>query len=231
MERLSRSSPLDLSPTFVEPPRVEWHRGRPFAFSRLPEDYARRLEALAHNLAPRLEALDAAPEMLNWAGPYGARFNRYNIFLLDAAYLPLFWAMRATYRTLIEAMRLERRSCCARGWLNIQQAGERIGPHLHEAKFVGTFAARAQGSDTRFTLLEDKMEDGVIIPNVDGQLLLTFGAHHRHDTTEWQRTDVARVTYAIDILAADKWSANNIQVPFDAPPVPLSDGSAAPANS
>lgn len=215
---------LDPSTSFAEPPRVEWHRGRPFAFSRLPEDYARRLEAVAHELAPRVAALESAPGMLPWAGTYGARFAYYNIFQLHPACLPLFWSMKATYLALIEAMGVERRSSCARGWFNIQRAGERIGPHVHEAKFVGTFAARAEGSDTRFALVEDRMEDGVVIPNVDGQLLLTFGAHHCHDTTEWQRTDVARVTYAIDILPAEKWSGSHVQVPFDAPPFPLSDG-------
>jgi hypothetical protein len=211
---------------FVEPPRVEWHRGRPFAFARLPEDYARTLEKLAHELAPKLDALEAKPNMLPWAGPYGARFTGYNIFLLDPACLPLFWAMKATYRALIEAMKLERRSCCARAWLNIQQVGERIGPHLHDAKFVGTFAARAEGSDTRFALGDEPIEDGVIIPNVDGQLVLTFGLRHRHDTTEWRRRDVARVTYAVDIRSDDAWSEKAVQVPFDAPPLAFSDETA-----
>lgn len=214
--------------TFAEPPRVEWHRKRPFAFARLPEHYARRLEGLAHQLAPEVEALEAKPDMLPWAGPYGSRFTGYNIFLMDSAFLPLFWAMKATYLALIEAMKIERRSCCARGWINIQQAGERIAPHTHQAKFVGTFAARAEGSDTRFALIEDRMEDGIVIPNLDGQLLLTFGAHHLHDTTEWHRHDVPRVTLAIDIMPEERWTRKSVQIPFDAPPFPVSDANAIP---
>lgn len=160
--------------------------------------------------------------MLPWAGPYGSRFAGYNIFLLDSAFLPLFWAMKATYRTLMEAMELERRTCCIRGWFNIQQAGERIGRHLHQAKFIGTFAARAEGSDTRFGLTEKAHEDDVVIPNKDGQLLMTFGLNHYHETSEWERTDVPRVTYATDIVPAEQWSAKTLQVPFDGPPLPVS---------
>jgi hypothetical protein len=207
---------------------VEWHRRRPFAFARLPEYYARELEALAHALAPRLDELKAEEGMLPWAGPYGSRFAQYNIFLLDPAFLPLFWAMRALYRELIGAMAIARRACCLRGWLNVQQAGENIGRHLHQAKFIGTFAARAEGSETRFGLFKDKPQDDVVIPNIDGQLLLTFGLSHFHETSPWNRGDVARVTYAMDVTEAERWTQKSVQIPFDSPPLAVTaatDGS------
>jgi hypothetical protein len=216
---------------FVEPPRVEWHRGRPFAFGRLPEDYARELEALAHELAPKLDALEPRAEMLPWAGPYGSRFAGYNIFLLEGAFLPLFRATQALYLSLVEAMALTRGSCCLRGWLNIQQAGERIGRHTHEAKFIGTFAARAEGSETRFGLFKDVLKDDVVIPNRDGQLLLTFGLHHFHETSPWHRSDVARVTYAMDVVSEESWRPVPPQIPFDFPPLPVSGAQTASADS
>jgi hypothetical protein len=222
---------LDGTLTFVEPPRVEWRRGRPFAFARLPEDYARELEALAHRLSPELDEVEPKPDMMRWAGPYGSRFAGYNIFLLDPAYLPLFWAMRATYRTLIEAMKVKRRFSCVRGWLNIQKHGEHIGRHLHEAQFIGTFAARAEGSETRFGLLPDRTDDDIVIENVNGQLLLTFGLSHYHETSAWERSDAARVTYAVDIVPAEQWKGKSLRIPFDGPPLPFSGVESATGES
>lgn len=222
---------MDGSITFVEPPRVEWHRGRPFAFSRLPEGYARELEALAHRLAPELDSVEPRPEMMRWAGPYGSRYAGYNIFALDPAYLPLFWATRATYRALMEAMKLTRGFSCVRGWLNIQEQGERIGRHLHEAQFIGTFAARAEGSQTRFGLLADRTDDDIVVENVDGQLMLTFGLSHHHETSAWERSDAARVTYAVEIIPAAQWKPKSLRIPFDGPPLPLSDAEGGSVNS
>lgn len=207
---------------FTEMPRVEWRGLRPFAFARLSRDYARQLESLAHRLAPELDRLEPKAKMLPWAGPYGARFSRYNIFLLDPAYLPLFLALRHTYRTFLEATKAPRSARFLRAWLNIHQAGEQIGRHLHDATFIGTFAARAEGSETRYGGSSERDEDDVVIPNVDGQLVLTVGKRHYHETSCWERSDVARVTYAFDILGEEGWRANRVQMPFDGDPRSLS---------
>jgi hypothetical protein len=212
---LAEGISLEPSRIFAEMPRVEWRGHRPFAFARLSLDYTRQLETLAHRLAPDLDRLQPQAKMLPWAGPYGARFSRYNIFLLDTAYLPLFLALRHTYRTLIDDTKAPRRARFLRAWLNIHQAGEQIGRHLHDAAFIGTFAARAEGSNTRYGGTRERSDADVIIPNLDGQLVLTLGKGHYHETTAWERDDAARVTYAFDILGEDEWNANCVQIPFD----------------
>lgn len=219
------------SQVFVEMPRVEWHGRRPFAFARLSQTYAGQLTQLAHRLAPDLAQLEPKAKMLPWAGPYGARFSRYNIFLLDSAYIPLFGALRSTYRALIDATKAERRARFLRAWLNIHQAGEQIGRHHHDASFIGTFAAQAEGSCTRFGISPERSEEDVTIPCIDGQLIVTVGKLHYHETSIWERGDIARVTYAFDIVGEEGWRADRVQLPFDGAPLSLSDGAGKTANS
>lgn len=204
----------DTAPLFVDPPRVEVHR-RPFAFARMSEDYAHELADLAERLAPELDRLAPQEGMLGWAGPYGARFSKYNLFLLDPAFDRLLLALRATYRTLIEAMRIEPKRRLVYGWLNIQREGERIGRHLHHAPFIGTFAARARGSETRYGLTRERGDDDFVIPNRDGQLILTPGKLHYHETSPWPRRDRSRVTFAFDIVTREGEDHHPLQLPFD----------------
>ena len=199
---------------FVEPPRVETHR-RPFAFARMPEDYAHELAAVAERLAPGLDRLPPKEGMLGWAGPYGARFSRYNLFLLDPAFDRLLLALRATYRALVEAMRIEPRPRRIHAWMNIQREGERIGRHLHNAPFIGTFAARAGGSETRYGLSRERSDADFVVPNRDGQLLVTPGKLHYHETSPWSRRDAPRVTFAFDIVGAEEGDDNPLRLPFD----------------
>ena len=199
---------------FVEPPRIETRR-RPFAFARLPEDYALELALLAERIAPELDRLSPREEMLPWAGPYGARFSRYNLFLLDPAFDRLLSALRSTYRALVEAMRIEPKPRLVHGWLNIQREGERIGRHLHHAPFIGTFAARAEGSETRYGLSRERSDEDFVIPNRNGQIVVTPGKLHYHETSPWTRRDSARVTFAFDIVAREGEDHHPLQLPFD----------------
>jgi hypothetical protein len=199
---------------FVEPPRIETHR-RPFAFARMSEDYAHDLAELAERLAPGLERLPPKESMLDWAGPFGARFSRYNLFLLDPAFDRLLLALRATYRALMEAMQIERRPRLVHAWMNIQKEGERIGRHLHHAPFIGTFAARARGSDTRYGLGRARNDNDLVVPNRDGQLIVTPGKLHYHETSPWPRADAPRVTFAFDIVTREGEEPDSLRLPFD----------------
>jgi len=203
------------SDLFEEFPRIEYHR-RPFAFARLRDDYARELAHVAERIAPDLDGLPPQEGMLGWAGPYGARFSRYNLFLLDPAFDRLLVAVRATYRVLREAMRMEPRPQLIYAWQNIHREGERIGRHLHHAAFIGTLAARAEGSETRFGLSRERSDDDFVVPNRDGQLILTLGQLHYHETTPWPRRDAARVTFAFDIVRRKGEDHHPLQLPFDA---------------
>lgn len=204
----------DSAGLFVEPPRVETHR-RPFALARMSEDYAHGLADLAERLAPGLDSLPPNEGMLPWAGPYGARFTRYNLFMLDPAFDRLLLALRATYRALVEAMRIEARPRSVYGWLNIQHEGERIGRHLHDAPFIGSFAARAEGSETRFGLTKEPSDRDFPVGNRDGQLIVTPGKLHYHETTPWPRRDAPRVTFAFDIVSREEWGDRPLLLPFD----------------
>ena len=228
---LGNGEALAQSPLFVDMPHVEWRAGRPFAFARLSLDYARRLETLAHRFAPALDDLEPKEKMLPWAGPYGARYAAYNVFLLDGACLPMFLALRETYRTLLDAMGQEPRPRFVKAWLNIQQAGEQIGRHAHKASFIGVFAARAEGSETRFGTSQEPRDDDVTIPNLDGQLVVTYGHNHFHETSAWERADVARVSYAFDIVGEDGWKADRVQIPFDGDALQLSAAAGASEGS
>jgi hypothetical protein len=202
------------SDLFDEPPRVENH-GRPFAFARMPKDYTDELAALAERIAPELDRLPPQQQMLAWAGPYGARFSKYNLFLLDPAFDRLLLAVRATYRALCDAVRIKPRPRLIYAWQNIQREGERIGRHLHHAPFIGTFAARAEGSETRFGLSRERSDDDFVVPNRDGELIVTLGKLHYHETSPWPRKDAARVTFAFDIITREGEDHHPLKLPFD----------------
>lgn len=204
----------DAAGLFVEPPRVELHH-RPFAFARMSEDYAHDLADLAERLAPGLDGLSPQEGMLAWAGPYGARFSRYNLFLLDPAFDRLLLALRATYRALVESIGTEPRPRSVYAWLNIHHEGERIGRHLHHAPFIGSFAARAEGSETRFGLTREPGSRDFPIANRDGLLIVTPGKLHYHETTPWPRRDAPRVTFAFDIVSGEEWDDRPLVLPFD----------------
>lgn len=202
---------------WLELPHVEWHHGRPFVRARLSLEYARTLEALAHRCAPTVLALPGvhAPEH-EAINPTASRYPHYNAFLLDGCTLPLFMAIRRCHRVLVAAIDGERRGRFIKCWYNITGAGQVIARHRHRAVFIGTFAARAQGSVTRFGLTHARDDGDHCIENHDGQLLLTTGMNHYHEVEGWNdQAHRRRVTYAFDIINASQWRTDRLQVPFD----------------
>lgn len=201
---------------WLEPPRVEWQGARPFVYARLEQEYARRLEYLAHQYTPSILQLpgvhSAAAEA---ASPTASRYPSYNVFLLDEQYTPLLSAIRDCYRVLVKIIDGERQERFIKSWFNVTTAGHSISRHRHRAVFIGTFSARAEGSQTRFGLSPETNEADHIVENRDGQLLLTTGMNHYHEVSSWQDQSRPRVTYAFDVINASQWRADRVQVPFD----------------
>ena len=84
---------------FIEHPRVEWYGDRPFAFARLPKDYAKALEYLA---LAKEEVIKNLPVSADWEAdheenPTTARYAPYSAFLISPFTAPLFFAIRLTY--------------------------------------------------------------------------------------------------------------------------------------
>jgi hypothetical protein len=201
---------------FIEAPRIEWFGVIPFAFARLDMQYARSLEASAHRHLKMIDSLPSTPggpdPSLNFTG---ARYASYNVFLLGPEFLPLFHAIHRTYRALLDAIESEPVGRFIKCWFNITDSTVGMDRHSHSAPFIGTFAARAEGTTTSFGMQPQATEDDVVVENLDGQLLLTIGMNHFHGVSK--RNDVLgkRVTYAFDIVSADQWRSDRIQVPFD----------------
>ena len=80
---------------------------------------------------------------------------------------------------------------------------------------IGTFSACAEGSTTRYGNARDPSASDVLIEHVRGQLMVTTGQEHWHDTSIWQNVDRPRVTYAFDIVNAKRWNRRQVFLPFD----------------
>lgn len=211
---------------FLEPPRLQWHHNRPFALARLQPDYARELEALALRLEPQITSLPVSSgwESVSAENPTTARYKSYNTFLLDPRFMPLFLALRDTYRFMLQATGARAPSSYVKSWFNVHRAGQNLRRHHHKAGFIGSFAAHAEGSVTRYGGTMAPSDRDYAVDHIDGGLLVTVGHQHFHDVSTWQDPTRARVTYAFDIVGEQDWRPDRLLIPFHA----ASDTSQAP---
>lgn len=202
----------------IEAPQVEWNGGRPFAYARMSDKYALTLEALALRKEAEIRAL---PVSKGWergaeSNPTTARFSSYSVFLLSPDTLPLFFAIRETYRYLLQALEQPPVPRLIQCWYNIHRAGQSIPRHSHTYPFIGVFSAHAEGSVTRYGETREDNEQDVFVEHAPGQIFLTTGPGHYHTTSPWHDAARARVTFAFDIIDPHQWKSSQVFLPFDA---------------
>jgi hypothetical protein len=207
----------DLAEHLVEQPHVEWGNNRPFAFSRLSDEYAKALEDLA---LAKEQLIKTLPVTKGWEtgaekSPTTARFASFSAFHLSPITLPLYFAIHETYRHLLQAIDQKPTARFIQCWYNIHRSGASLVRHCHAYPFIGTFSAYADGSLTQYGNAKELSGEDVVIEHVPGQLVITTGPNHYHHTSTWNDPDRARVTYAFDILGANQWNSNQIFLPFD----------------
>ena len=206
-----------LADSFVEAPHVEWTAGRPFAFARLTSSYAALLENLA---LAKESAIKALPVTQGWEkvaekNPTTARFSAYSAFLLSRDTHVLFFAVRETYLHLLRALDQGPAPRYIQCWYNVHRSGQALVRHHHVYPFIGTFSAHAEGSTTRYGSTPQRSESDVILDHVDGQLMITTGKDHFHETSVWGDPERPRVTFAFDILGVAQWNPRQVFLPFD----------------
>jgi len=203
---------------FVESPRIDWKNGRPYATARLSSDYAMSLETLALAKEKDIKSLPVTPgwERAAETSPTTVRYSNYSAFLLSPETLPLFFAIRETYHHLLRELKQEPVPRFIQCWYNVHRCGASLLRHRHPYPFIGTFSAHSEGSATRYGNTKEPSRSDVIIKHQIGQLLVTTGEDHYHDTSTWNETDRARVTYAFDIVNFDQWNQQQMFLPFDA---------------
>ena len=206
-----------LANQFVESPHVDWKDGRPFAISRLSAKYANTLENLALAKESAIKALPISPgwEPIADKNPTTARYSSYSVFLISPLTLPLFFAIRETYLHLLQALDQRPSPKFIQCWYNVHRGGESLVRHKHPYPFIGTFSAHAAGSETRYGKTRETDKSDVIVEHVAGQLMVTTGEEHYHETSAWHDADRPRVTYAFDILNAERWNPRQVFLPFD----------------
>ena len=209
---------MEISYKLVEGPQIEWSGKRPFAYARMSDEYATILE----NLALKKEAeICALPVSKGWergaeSSPTTARFGSYSVFRLSPYTLPLFFAIRETYRYLLEALGQPPAPRFIQCWYNIHSVGYSITRHTHTYPFIGVFSANARGSVTRYGETREDSENDVFVEHAPGQVFLTTGQGHYHTTSPWHDEKRARITYAFDIIDANQWKSSQVFLPFDA---------------
>jgi hypothetical protein len=203
--------------TFVEEPKVEWSGNRPFAYSRLSDEYAKILEDLALQKEAEICALPIAEGWENdaAANPTTARFRSYSAFLLSPVTLSLFIAIHQTYHYLLNEMKQQSSPRFIQCWYNIHRSGHAIPRHSHAYPFIGVFSANAEGSLTRYGETKKDSDTDVFVEHHPGQVFITTGPGHYHSASSWKDSSRARVTYAFDIVNYDQWNPNQIFLPFD----------------
>ena len=208
---------LDVAGLFVEAPSVEWIGDRPFAFACMHEEYAQALEQLAIEKEAEIRSLPPDPEWQNHADshPTTARYSQYSAFLLSPSTLPLYFAIRETYSQLLRELDQEHSPRFVQCWYNVHRRGEALFRHKHIYPFIGTFSAFSQGSATRYGNTPEASDDDVLIPHVNGQLMVTTGLDHWHEVSHWRNAERPRVTFAFDIANADQWVSSQRFLPFD----------------
>lgn len=202
---------------FSELPHVDWKDGRPFAISRLSNRYVCGLENLALAKEPAIKTLPVSPgwESIAEKNPTTARYSSYSAFLLSPSTLPLLFAVRETYRYLLHALDLQPAPRFIQCWYNVHRVGESLVRHKHPYPFIGTLSVHAEGSETRYGKTKETSESDVVVKHVNGQLMVTTGTEHYHETSVWRDANRARVTYAFDILGAEQWNPRQVFLPFD----------------
>jgi hypothetical protein len=202
---------------FVEPPRVDWKDGRPFAVSRLSTEYANLLETLALSKENVIKERPVSPgwEPIADRNPTTARYSSYSVFLLSQTTLILFFAIRETYRHLLRELDQQPTPRFIQCWYNIHRVGDSLVRHKHPYPFIGTFSAHAEDSVTRYGKTRETSDSDVIVEHATGQVMVTTGAEHYHETSAWHDSNRARVTYAFDILGPERWNSNQVFLPFD----------------
>jgi len=206
-----------MNSNFAELPRVDWCEGRPFAVARLDSQYAKALEDMALAKESSVKALPISQgwEPIAEQNPTTARYASYSAFLLSPVTLPLYFAIRETYRHLLEALGQQHAPRFIQCWYNVHRGGESLIRHKHPYPFIGTFSAHSAGSYTRYGRTKEASESDAIVEHIDGQLMVTTGEDHYHETSVWQDPDRPRVTFAFDILNAERWNSRQVFLPFD----------------
>jgi hypothetical protein len=207
----------EMTNLIVEKPHIEWSGDRPFAFSRLTEQYANALEKLALEKEAEITSL---PVNQGWEtvadrNPTTSRFGSYSAFLLSPLTLPLFFAIQELYRFLLQELDQKPAPRFIQCWYNIHRIGDSLVRHKHVYPFIGTFSACAEGSVTRYGRSKEPDPSDALIEHVRGLLMVTTGLEHWHDTSPWQNPDRARVTFAFDVVDVSQWNPRQIFLPFD----------------
>lgn len=207
---------------FVEPPRLEWHARRPFVIARLPAEFAKTLTSVALEREKQITQLAVTRgwEGMAEANPTTARYSKYNVFLLDPRCLPLYFALRSMYRFMLETTGNPNTPRVIQGWCNVHRKGQHLHRHEHDATYIASFAAFAEGSTTSYGPFPVHTEHDHPFEQRDGQLIMTEGPRNFHEVSVWQREDSPRVTYAFDIYDADHWDTKHVLLPFDADEFP-----------
>lgn len=230
-------APLNAPLAFVEPPQLSWHFHKPFVVTRLSPEYARELTEIALQREKQITELPVARGWKGVAGanPTTARYTSYNIFLLDPKFLPLFFALRSTYRYLLAATGAPNPPRFIQAWCNIHRENQNLHRHEHSSPYIAVFSACAEGSETRYGPFPVRTEHDRVFGHRDGQIIMTVGPMNYHEVSVWHRTDSPRVTYAFDVFETAEWDPNRVLVPFDGDAFPVAtppvqtDSTAAPS--
>jgi hypothetical protein len=212
---------------FVEKPRLEWHNKRPFAIARLPTQYA---HALAQIALDREEFIKSLPVSEDWQESavrevVSSRYQNYNALVLSLRCVPLFVAIRSTYRYLLGNMEVVEKFATLQCWVNIHRKGQHLTRHLHgKVPLIGAFIARGEGSTTSYGPSPVADERDHAFENRDGRLLITWGGPHYHEVSTWEDSEHPRVSYGFNINFLPEEDTNNIDkvmyphlIPFDGP--------------
>jgi hypothetical protein len=209
---------MTITTLFEQLPTVEWHNDTPFAIAKLKKGYAKLLAQKALEYEPYINTLELSEITLGQGltNATGARYQRYNVFMLDGAYMPLYLAARHTFRALLEGINHAMFPCYIRSWYNITRESHDIGRHTHEAKFIGSFLAFAEGSTTGYGPLKDSNALDHVFKNEDGMLLFTTSnSANFHEVSTWYNPDHPRISYAFDIYEQALFKPNKHTIPFE----------------
>jgi len=203
---------------FKELPRLEWYNDTPFVLAKLMPDYAALLFQKALEYEPKIIELEARPidPLQIFTNPTGSRYPFYNSFLLDCTYMPLYLAVRHCFRFMLQALNQEIFPSFIHSWYNISRKGHYIERHTHQAQFIGSFLAFAEGSTTSYGPLKNSNEKDHVFENHNGMLILTKSdMSNFHEVSEWTNPDHPRISYAFDIIDHCKFNPKSPYIPFD----------------
>jgi hypothetical protein len=206
-----------MSKLFIERPSLEWHHNIPFALARLNIAYAGMLTKLAIQYESEIVKLkpDKKWKLISAGNPTGSRYPSYNTFMLNPGFMPLFLALRQTFRFLLEQIGQEPYSCYLGSWFNIHREGQNLHRHTHSARFIGSFAAFTEGSSTSYGPLQDSDAEDHTFYHRNGSLIVSRGGENYHQVSVWNNPEHPRVSFAFDIIDQSKWKSNSFLIPFD----------------